>query len=359
MVRVIPFGTLPQGGQAHLYTLNSSRARVSISDFGATIVSIETPDGSGQLGDIVLGYDSVDAYLADNSNCFGATIGPIANRTDQAQLTIGTQTYFLPKNDGNTQQNNLHSDLRCGLHKRIWDAQIDYDTNTLHLRCQLGDKELGLPGNRNFKATFTLEDEDADTSLLRIVYSCTTDLPTFVNMTNHSYFNLAGNGTGSVLDELLQIEADSFLPIREDSVSSGELCPVNGTAFDFRKFKTLGRDINAQSRQLQYAHGYDQCFCIRGYSQDAKPRLALSAKDPRSKRTLKAFVTTPGAHLYSANWLKDVHAKSGYIYEPHEGFAFEAEFYPDCVHHPEWPQPLCRPDHAYSSTIIWHFGIAK
>ena len=358
MIEKTSFGQTPGGHETCAYTLSSANARVRVCDFGATLLGIEFAGRDGSVADVVLGYDSVAGYAGVNGACYGGTIGPVANRTDRAEVPIEGVVYHLPGNDGPNSENNLHSDLGHGLHKRIWDASVDEATNSVTFICTLDDLELGLPGNRTFSVTYALADE-GDEAVLTLTQSCTTDAPTYVNMTNHAYFNLSGHGSGSVHDQLVEIDTDAFLPVREDSVSEGEIRPVEGTPFDFREAKALGRDIAEDEVQLDRARGYDHCFCIRGYEPGAAPRHALSALDPASGRRLDILVTSPGAHLYTGNWLDDATGvKDGATYVPRSGFAFEPEFYPDCVHHPDWPQSVCAPGKPYVSTIVYRLSLS-
>lgn len=355
MVSSEVLGHMPTGEQVHLFTISTPRARLRLMEFGAALLSLEVPDASGTAGDVLLGMASLEDYF-DNPACHGSTVGPIANRTDGAEMIIGSSACHLAKNDGPGQRNNLHTSLVSGLHKRVWRAVADEKRNAVRLTCRLGEGELGLPGNRTFTCHVSLVDLPNDTTQVTITYTCTTDALTFVNMTNHSYFNLAGHDAGTAMGTIVRLEADEFLPIREDSVSTGEIRSVNGTPFDFREPKTLGRDIDGNDEQLRRARGYDHCFCIRGWKPGAPPRRALVAHDPKSGRTLEIRVTTPGAHLYTGNWLDDAHAKGGGSYGVRAGFAFEPEFYPDCTHHLSWPQPVCTPYQPYAQTIVYQLG---
>ena len=352
MIERLPFGTTSAGATATRYVLKAGRVRAAVSDFGATLLSLEVPARDGMLADVLLGFDSVEGYAGDNPAFFGGTVGPVANRTDRAEVPIGGVTYHLPKNDGPEARNNNHTSSEHGLHKRLWDAEVDDDTNAVRLSCRLADGELGLPGNRTFHATYALGEKDGSVEL-RVTYRCESDAPTYVNITNHSYFNLAGNGSGDVLGQVVQVDAERFLPVREDSVPTGEIVDVAGTPFDFREPKALGRDIDADDEQLRRGRGYDHCLCVRGYVPGGLPRRALVARDPASGREIEVLLTTPAAHLYTGNWLGDKGAKGGFDYAPRSGFAFESEFYPDAIHHPDWPQPVCDPDHPWESTIVY------
>ncbi len=383
MIERIPLGTTPDGHPVTVFELSCGNARVRLMDLGASLFGFDVPARDGALTEIVLGYDDVASYLASGA-CFGATVGPSANRSDAAEVIVDGHAYQLPKNDGPDLANNLHTDGQYGLHKRVWNAEVLEGQNAVRFTCELADGEFGLPGARTFSALYTLRSvsgaganadaaneqanavsspvADPDTSTaspveLTLEYGCTTDSPTFVNMTNHSYFNLAGHGAGSVLGHEVQINAQSYLPLREDSVSRGDVVPVAGTPFDFRTPKALGADIEAADEQLAIGRGYDHCFCIDGYKTDAPVRPALTAYDPASGRELKIGITTPGAHLYTGNWFDGSPTKGGTAYQPRNGFAFEPEFWPDNSHHASWEHPVCTPDHPFKSLITYTVGV--
>ncbi len=359
VIEITSFGTTPDGAEARVFELAEGAARVRVSDFGATVVGVDVPDARGSVSDVALGFADVSGYAGPNGACYGGTIGPVANRTDRAEVPIDGTTYRLAGNDGPDRANNLHSDLDRGLHKRLWSAVADEGRNAVTMTCSLADGELGLPGNRAFTARFELAD-GADGSIeLTVTYGCESDAPTYVNMTNHSYFNLSGHDSGDVLGTLVSVDADGFLPLRDDCVSAGEVRPVDGTPFDFREPRALGERIDADDEQIRIARGYDHCLCVRGWEGAGSPRHALRAVDPASGRSLDVLVTAPGAHLYTGNWLDDRDAKGGAAYAPRSGFAFEPEFYPDCVHHGDWPQSVCGPGAPYASTIVYRFSVAR
>ena len=357
MIEKHPFGTAPDGRTVTVYGLSAGPARVRVMDFGATLLGADVPDAAGNIADVVLGFDALEGYF-DNPACYGATVGPSANRTDRGEVPLAGALYQLPKNDGPDQANNLHTDLARGLHKRVWNAQVDEASNAVRFTCTLADGELGLPGARTFTAEYALAQDEMGAAVLTLTYGCTTNAETFVNMTNHSYFNLAGHASGSALAQLVGIRAERFLPVRADSVSTGEVRAVAGTPFDFRAPKALGADIDADDEQLLRGHGYDHCFCVDGYEPDATPRPALTAHDPASGRVLEIAITAPGAHLYTGNWLDDSPIKDGGSYTARDGFAFEPEFWPDNVHHDEWEHPVCTPEHPYRSQIVYRFSTA-
>ena len=354
MVTQFPIGTSPTHEQIDAYELKCDDYAVRVMNFGATILKIIAPDAHGIPADIVLGFDRTEDYF-DNPACFGATIGPSANRSNKAEVVVDGKTYQLPKNEGPNNRNNLHTDLNSGLHKRVWDTELDEENNSVIFSLDLADGVFGLPGNRHFTVRYTFT-EIEDGAELKCTHTVTTDTPTFVNMSNHAYFNLRGATQPGGGEATVQLKAHLYIPLREDSVSRGDIAPVAGTPFDFTQPKSLLKDINADDPQLKIAHGYDHCFVIDGWKAGAAPRPALHAKDTRSGRTLDMLLTAPGAHLYTGNWLGDKDAKGGVDYHPQSGFAFEAEYYPDCSHHPDWPQPICKPGCPYSEQIIWRLG---
>ena len=348
------FGTLPTGVVAHVYTLATGCATARIGDFGATLLGLDVPDARGNLADVVLGFAGLDGYAGENGACFGATVGPVANRTAGGQIEVAGTTYQLARNEHGT--NNLHSDLDHGLHKRLWTLESLETTpegmERLVLSCELDALELGLPGNRRFLATYEL----SEPSILTLTYLVETDAPTFVNVTNHTYLNLSGHASGSVDAQVVRLDATRFVPVGDTLIPNGELAPVGGTPFDFTEPHALGERVEADCDQIRYARGYDHCFCVDGYEPGAAPRHALTATDPASGRVLDVLITDPGAQLYTGNWLGDRDAKDGADYGPRAGFAVEPEFYPDCAHHEAWPPPVCDPAHPFVSTIDYRFS---
>ena len=255
--------------------------RASVSDFGATLLALELPDRDGAIADVLLGFDSVEGYAGENPAFFGGTVGPVAGTAPTAPRSrCRASPIAFPETTALTVNNN-HTSSERGLHKRLWDAEAD-EASSCRLTCRLADGELGLPGNRTFRATYALGEKDGAVEL-RGVQRCEPDAPTYVNMTNHSYFNLAGNGSGDVLSQVVQVDAERFLPVREDSVPTGEVAGVAGTPFDFRRPKALGRDIDADDEQLRRGRGYDHCLCVRGYVPGGLPRRALLRPRPRKR----------------------------------------------------------------------------
>lgn len=354
MIEVTTFGEVSEG-TAHVFALSAGPARVRVSDYGATVLGIDVPDRVGRVADVALGYGSIEGYLGPNPAFFGATVGPVANRTDRAEVPLAGTLYHLARNDGPDLANNNHTDAEHGLHRRLWAAEVDDAANAVRMSCRLEDGELGLPGNRTFTASFSLA-SDAEGHVLTVTYACETDALSYVNMTNHTYMNLAGHASGSVLGELVSADADLFLPVRSDSVPTGEVRPVDGTPFDLREPRALGDGANADDEQIERGRGYDHCLCVRGYEPKAAPRHAVRVLEPGCGRALDVSVTTPGFHLYTGNWLEEDGAKDGASYRPRAGLAIEPEFYPDSIHHPEWPQTTCEPGRPYAQTIVYRFS---
>lgn len=384
MIEKSPFGILPDGTQVSRYCISNKTGSLTITDFGCTLLSLCVPDAHGKLADVVLGFDQLEGYF-DNPACFGASIGPLANRTDKAEVPFEGKVYYLPKNDGETLQNNLHTDLAAGLHKRIWSCR-EMNDHELEFSCTLHDGEYGLPGDRTITARVALLEVDdnsiknpdlyvqtnpatqfdldsqSDPSVqlgVSITYTVTTSTPTPVNLTNHSYFNLNGHEAGSVEDHLIQLNSHAYLPLRRDSISQGivqETAAPEHAAFNFQTRKPLAEGLYSKHEQIKRARGYDHCFCLDGFVQnDPAPRHVARIISPTSGRNLDICVNTPGAHLYTGNWLDEKSAKDGVCYRSFSGFAFEPEFYPDFPHHPEWAQPICTPAQPYTLAIHYHF----
>lgn len=276
------FGTAPCGTPVHRYTLNGPEICVRIMDYGATVLGIDVPDIPGNVRDVVLGFDKLEDYF-DNPACFGATIGPVANRTAGATITIDGTDWHMPANEG---ANNLHSDLEHGLHKRVWDVELDEVHNTVHMTTSLEDGELGLPGNRTFTAVFTV----TRTGVFRIEYGCESDRATYVSMTNHTYFNLAGHNAGMDCEHFFVANATHYLPINEQNIPTGEIAPVEGTPFDFRELRPVAPGMEADDPQIKQARGYDHCLCI-----DAISTAVICAVRCMSRRCGPAasWTTTP------------------------------------------------------------------
>lgn len=355
MIEIRPFGTLPDGDEARLFRLSSDELEVRVTDLGATLVGIDAPDREGVRADVLLGYDSATAYRPNTPCFFGATVGPSANRVEGGRVPIGGRIYHLPVNENG---NNLHTDHEHGLHTLVWDGDASGDGRTVTFRTSIGDGAYGLPGKRDFTVRYSLEGAE-----LIVDYLVETDADTFVNLTNHSYFNLAGEGSGDILGQELEIEADAFVAIGKGSIPTGELRAVAGGPFDFRKAKPLGRDIDADDEQIRAGAGYDHCFCINGWEEPSPrdlpaPRIAVRALDPESGRGMELRTTLPGVQLYTGNFVDEANGKGGRRYGARSGFALEPEYYPATPSNRQFPQAIFGPESPYRARNVYRFFIS-
>ncbi|MBD5490319.1 MAG: galactose mutarotase [Lachnospiraceae bacterium] len=338
------FGTTKCGKDVYAYTLsNAGGMQAKIINFGANLISLLVPDQNGNLEDVVLGFDKLEDYYGNNS-FFGATVGPSANRIAGACFEIDGQRYQIDANDG---ENNLHSHIEEGYHKRVWD--VTETENGLVLSLEGKDGEMGFPGNKKVTVTFGLSDDNA----LKLSYHVTADTNTIVNMTNHTYFNLAGHKAGRIEDHLLKINASHYTPVVPGAIPTGKITPVEGTPMDFTKMKPIGQDINADCEQLKIGQGYDHNFVIDG--ADGTLREIAEAEDPKSGRKMKVFTDLPGVQFYAGNCIGEETGKENTAYGPRKGFCLETQFYPDNIHHPNFPQAVFGPGKDYDSVTIYQF----
>ena len=338
------FGTTKCGKDVYAYTLsNAGGMQAKIINFGANLISLLVPDQNGNLEDVVLGFDKLEDYYG-NGSFFGATVGPSANRIAGACFEIDGQRYQIDANDG---ENNLHSHIEEGYHKRVWD--VTETENGLVLSLEGKDGEMGFPGNKKVTVTFSLSDDNA----LKLSYHVTADANTIVNMTNHTYFNLAGHKAGRIEDHLLKINASHYTPVVPGAIPTGKIAPVEGTPMDFTKMKPIGQDINADCEQLKIGQGYDHNFVIDG--ADGTLREIAEAEDPKSGRKMKVFTDLPGVQFYAGNCIGEETGKENTAYGPRKGFCLETQFYPDNIHHPNFPQAVFGPGKDYDSVTIYQF----
>jgi aldose 1-epimerase len=351
-VKKLPFGKLADGTQIHLYVLtNKNGMQVSITNFGARVVSIKVPDRNGKLGDVALGYDSVKGYVHDTTY-FGAIVGRFANRIAKGRFKLNGVTYQLPINDG---PNSLHGG-KIGFDKKVWHAEIlkDAKNPALELTLVSPNGDQGYPGTLHVRVIYTLMADNA----LRIQYHATTDKPTIINLTNHTYFNLDGAGNKTILPTVLMINANKYTPTNATQIPTGKIVSVKGTPFDFLKPTPVGARINEKNQQLKFAKGYDDNWVL---NRDHKKGLVLAARayDPRSGRVLTVYTTEPGLQFYSGNYLKDVHGKHGEIYPYRSGFTTEAQHYPDAPNHPNFPSTVLKPGQVYRQTTVYKFSVRR
>lgn len=338
------FGMTKTGEEVFLFTLKNKNGVVAkITNFGAALVSLYVPDKDGNVEDVVLGFDSVEGYFENNS-FIGVTIGPSANRIAGASFELNGKTYQLAVNDG---ENNLHSDMKEGYHKRAWTAVAGEDELTLTLEGK--DGEMGFPGNKKITMIYSLSEDNG----LKLKYHATSDADTIINLTNHTYFNLAGHKSGSIEGQLLQLYAANFTYVLPGAIPTGEIKSVAGTPLDFTQMKAIGRDINADCEQLKLVQGYDHNFAVDGY--DGTMRQIAEAVDEKSGRRMKVFSNLPGVQFYAGNCIAPQNGKDGAHYEPRMGFCLETHYYPDNIHHPDFQQAVFGPGKDYEAETIYQF----
>jgi aldose 1-epimerase len=342
------WGKTADGQPVEIYTLSNTHLTVRITTFGARVVAINAPDREGKIADVVLGYDSVAPYEADKGTYFGAIVGRYGNRIARGTFAIDGSTFHVPLNNG---ANALHGGT-IGFDRKVWTAQTL--ANGVEMKLVSDDGDMGFPGQLTVHVRYLLEG-----SSLRIEYRSTTTKPTVVNVTNHSYFNLAGNGEGTILDDLVKIDAERYTPVDAGLIPTGELASVEGTPLDFRAAKAIGDRINQPFEQLTLARGYDHNFVLRGKPATGL-HLAAEAYDPKSGRTLTVTTTEPGVQFYSGNFLDGtLTGKFGVRYAQRAGFCFETQHFPDSPNQPKFPTTLLRPGHELRSTTVFTFGVRK
>ncbi|PYU15071.1 MAG: galactose-1-epimerase [Acidobacteria bacterium] len=350
-----PFGKAPDGEEVDLYTLtNKNGAEAAITTYGGSVVWLKVPDRDGKLGDVVLGFDSVDGYVS-NTSYLGALIGRYGNRIGHAEFKLDGKTYTLAKNNG---ENTLHGGTK-GFNKAVWTAKEieSKDGQALELSYLSKDGEEGFPGNLHVRVIYTLEDSNA----LKIEYFATTDKDTVVNLTNHSYFNLAGPGSGSgdILGHILMIEADKFTPVDSGLIPTGELRDVAGTPFDFRKPTPIGARIDSDDEQIKLGGGYDHNFVLRRKAGEAIS-LAARVVEPKTGRVMEVWTTQPGVQFYTGNFLDgSLHGKGGISYTKRSAFCLETQHFPDSPNKPKFPSTELKPGEHYHTTTIYKFSTEK
>ena len=341
------FGTMPDGRAVDLYTLSNGRGMVAkITNYGGIVTSLQVPDRGGKADDVVLGFDTLAQYLKDNP-LFGALVGRYANRIRDAKFTLDGQTYQLAKNNG---PNHIHGG-NIGFDKVLWLARPVQRAGAVgvELRHFSADGNEGYPGNLMVKVVYTLTEKNE----LKIEYSAVTDQNTILNLTHHSYFNLAGAGNGDVLGHVMRINADRFTPIGSDLIPTGVVQDVAGTPLDFRTPTAIGARINDDNEQLKFAGGYDHNFVLN--RRDNAPSLAARVYEPKSGRAMAVYTTEPGLVFYTGNFLNGVHGKGGKIYDKHFAFCLETGHFPDSPAHANFPSTVLKPGQTYRQTTIYRF----
>lgn len=344
------FGTTKDGKAVEVYTLkNANGVEARIMTYGGIVLSLKVPDKSGQMGDVVLGYDTLAEYEKETPY-FGCLVGRYGNRIAKGKFTLNGQTYTLATNN---YPNALHGGVK-GFDKVVWNAKPASSPKgpALELTYVSKDGEEGYPGTLTVSAVYTLTDDNA----LQLDYTATTDKDTVVNLTQHSYFNLAGKG--DILGHVVYMNADKFTPVDSTLIPTGELKPVEGTPFDFRKPTAIGARVNAADEQIKFGGGYDHNWVIN------KPmgELGLQARvtEPTTGRMLEVLSTEPGLQFYCGNFLDGtLKGKGGWVYQHRNGFCMEPQHYPDSPNQPNFPSVVLKPGQTYKNTIIYKFSVQK
>lgn len=341
------FGTLADGRTAHLYTIeNAAGMRAVLTDFGAILVSLFVPDKNGKLTDVVLGYDELSKY-EHNFDMLGTTVGRNVNRIEKGSFEIDGTRYQLEINEND---NNIHSSMGNGFHKVLWNAQSFCD-DSVCFHYFSPDGENGFPGNLDVCLTYTL----TDTGALMLSYRYKSDQNTIANLTNHSYFNLAGVESGNILDTIVWINAHAFTPVRKGTIPTGEIRPVENTPMDFRTPKAIGRDLDLTDEQQALVHGYDHNFVLCG--ADSGVRKVASAMSPKNGIKMTVYTDLPGLQFYGGNTTRDIIGKYGSLITKNSGFCMESHYFPNSINIPHFPQPIAPKDAECRTTTIYQFTV--
>lgn len=352
MIKKEAFGTTHDGKAVDLYTLtNSHGVEVRVTNYGGIITSLRVPDKDGQSDDVVLGYDSLDSYLK-STPYFGAIIGRYGNRIANGKFTLDGKECTLAKNDG---PNSLHGGIK-GFDKAVWEAEPFENKEGVGVifKYTSPDGEEGYPGNLKTTVTYTLTDKNE----LIFEYHATTDKATPVNLTNHTYFNLAGDGKRDILGHELMLNADRFTPVDKTLIPTGELRRVSGTPLDFTKPTAIGARIAQNDEQLTFGRGYDHNFVLNREGEGL--RLAARVHEPSTGRMMEVYTTEPGVQFYSGNFLDGtITGKGGHVYKQRYGFCLETQHYPDSPNKPDFPSTILRPGQIYQSRTVYQFSVQR
>jgi aldose 1-epimerase len=340
------FGSMPDGTKVEIYTLEEGAVKARVMTYGARLVSLDVPDRGGKVADIVLGYESLAGYTADPKSYFGAIVGRYGNRIAHASFSLDGKRYQLPANDGT---NTLHGGIK-GFDKLVW--QGHEIPNGVELTLVSKDGDQGFPGTLTARVRYTLE-----AHALKIEYFATTDKDTVLNLTNHSYFNLAGEGQGDILNHRVMIPADRYTPVDSSLIPTGELAPVAGTPLDFHQPTAIGARINDNHEQMRLAGGYDHNYVLNGKASVLQE--AARVVEPASGRVLTVETSQPGLQFYSGNFLDGtLHGKHGHVFNKHAGFCLETQHFPDSPNHPTFPTSELKPGQTYHSVTVFSFSTA-
>lgn len=337
------FGKNSKGEQAYFYEItNASGMKAIVTDFGATLHSLYVPDKEGNMHDVVWGYDTVKEYEIDNGPFFGATVGRIANRTGGAVVTVNGVDYHM---EANERTNCLHSGSQC-YHIRMWNAEIL--ENAVKFSILSPDGDQGLPGNFQVSVTYTVTEDNA----LKITYDGVSDKDTYVSMTNHSYFNLNGETSDSILEHELWVNADAFTRVNHEMISTGEIVELTGSALDFRTPKKIGQDIQKEEEPLEIGSGYDHNWVLNAHK--AEEAVAKVTADI-SGISMEIYTDCPGMQIYTGNFLCDKAGKRGKIYPNRSAVAFETQQFPDAMHHGNFPSALLKAGEKFHTETVYKF----
>ena len=350
-------GKTPTGEEIYTYEIkNANGTTAKLTNIGACLTELWVKDKTGEFADVVLGHKDVPTYL-ENPCCFGASVAPFANRIGGASFTLNGKTYTLDKNNG---ENNLHSGNNP-LHHKVWETLIEED-DSIRFAIDKADMECGFPGNVHFEVIYTLAEDDS----LILDYIITSDSDTIVNPTNHSYFNLAGHGSGNILNQVLWLNADGFTPAGADSIPHGDIRKVQGTPFDFTTPKPIGQDINEDYDELNYERGYDHNFVLSRdvrapqYDIDEMTMYEIgSLSDPKSGRRMTVYTELPGVQVYTGNGIADKEpliGKENVSYGRYQGVALETQFFPNAVNVDSFELPVLGENNTYRSRTVYRFS---
>lgn len=347
------WGKMPDGRPVHVYALENGRGMtMRVTDFGCRILTLTAPDRDGRFADVVLGFDRLDEYLEDRA-FFGGVVGRFGNRIAAGRFTLDGKAYTLATN-------NAPAGAPCHLHggntgydRVLWESEGLKEDGRVGVRFRYvsRDGEEGYPGNLNVTVTYWLTTDNA----VHFEYEATTDAPTPVNLTQHSYFNLAGHDGGSILNHRLMIAADHITPVDKGLIPTGELLPVAGSPFDFTEPTPIGKNVDADHEQIRFGLGYDHNFVVRDW--DGKLRQAVTVYEPQSGRLMEVFSTEPGIQFYSGNFLDGSKTgKGGHAYQHRSGFCMETQHFPDSPNQPAFPSTILRPEEVYRHTAVYRFS---
>lgn len=339
-----------QGKETKLFQLtNKNGAKLYVTNYGARVVALIVPNRAGEFTDVVLGYDSLKSFQKNGEPFFGAIIGRYGNRIAKGKFSLAGKSYQLQLNDG---VNTLHGGTD-GFYAKVWEAK-QLDQQQIEMSYLSKDGEAGYPGNVNVKVVYTLADDNS----LKIDYSATTDKETILNLTNHAYFNLNGEGNGTILDHELTIAADGYTPVDKTLIPTGKIEPVKGTPFDFTTAKVIGKDIEAANEQLKSGKGYDHNFVLN--KNDGSSPVAI-VKSPKTGIVMEVYTTEPGLQFYSGNFLTgvDKDGKGGKSYPFRSAFCLETQHFPDSPNQPNFPSTVLKPGQTYSTSTTYKFEVDK